>query len=104
MTTFHSPITIDSLMTRGVAKCRIEHGDLTDADTSQALTLSALATGRGESTVPANSRILYAWFNVLTAFSGGGNSAVVAKLGDAGSDNELITDVSVFTGGRDPAR
>jgi hypothetical protein len=99
MSTFRTPITIDSLVTRGVAVCQISHVDLTDADTSQVLTLSDLVGGLREKTVPANSRIVFSWFNVLIAFSGGGNSAVVAKLGDAGSDNELITNVSVFTGG-----
>lgn len=98
MTTFRSPITIDSLLTKGIAVCRITHADLTDEDTSQAITLSTLNTGNGESAVPANSRIMYAWINVITAFSGGGNTAVVAKLGDAGSSNELITDVDIFTG------
>ena len=99
MTTFRQPVTIDNLVKHGVAVCRLTHENLTDNDTSQTFTLSSLNTDTGESAVPANSRIMYSWINVITAFEGGGNSAVVIKLGDAGSDNELITNVSVMSTG-----
>lgn len=102
MPTLHrQPQTIDSLLTLGIAKCRITHVDLATAGTSEIETFNTLAaqgSRRGCSVVPANSRIMYAWINILTAFSGGAVSALVAKLGDAGSDNELITNVSLFTG------
>lgn len=103
MTTFRTPVTIDNLVKHGVAVCRLTHADLTDEDTSQTIVLSTLNTGTGESAVPANSRIMYAWANVLVAFAGGGNSAVVAKLGDAADDDELITDVSIMATGIKPA-
>lgn len=95
---FHHPLKIDKVLTVGVAKCRITHADLTDEDTSQALDFNALALGTGESPVPANSRIMYAWINIITPFSGGSASAVTATLGDAAAANELITAVSIFTG------
>lgn len=97
-TTYRTPITIDSLVTHGCAVCRITHEDLTDADTSQTLTLATLAVGRGESAIPANSRPMFAWVNVLVPFAGGGNTEVTIALGDAGDIDELISAVSVFTG------
>lgn len=97
-TEFNTPVKIDRLTTRGVAVCRITAADLTDADTSQAITLSALNNGWGESAVPANSRIMYAWINVIEGFEGGDATALTVTLGDAGAATELITAVSVFTG------
>lgn len=99
MNKLQQPLQINKLVTVGTAKCRITHADLTTAGTSQVLTFNTLADGRGDEPMPPKSRVMYAWFNVLEAFSGGSVSACVAKLGDAGSDNELITNVSVFTGG-----
>lgn len=98
MSTFRSPIIIDSLVKHGVAVCRITHADLTDADTSQTLTLSTLAVGLGESAIPANARPMFAWLNIIVPFSGGGNTEVTVALGDAGDIDELISAVSVFTG------
>ena len=102
MTTINrEPMSIDGAVQRGVAKYRITHADLTDADTSQTITLSDLAL-RGGSRVPAKARVESAWYNVITAFAGGGNTAVVAKLGDAADDDELITDVSIMATGIKP--
>jgi hypothetical protein len=95
---FNHPLVIDKVLTVGVAKCRITHEDLTDEDTSQALTFNTLAVGTGDSPVPATARIIYAWINIIEPFAGGSASAVTAILGDAGSSNELITAVSIFTG------
>ena len=97
-TTYRQPIIIDSLVKHGCAVCRITHADLTDADTSQTLTLSTLAVGLGESAIPANARPMFAWVNVLVPFAGGGNTEVTIALGDAGDIDELISAVSVFTG------
>lgn len=97
-TTFRTPLTIDSLVTHGCAVCRVTHEDLTDADTSQTLTLSTLAVGLGESAIPANARPMFAWLNIIVPFSGGGNTEVTVALGDAGDIDELISAVSVFTG------
>lgn len=103
MTTVHrEPITIDNALTYGCAAVVLEHGDLTDADTSQTLTWSTLATGLLQSPVPARAIILGAHANVITAFAGGGNTAVVLKLGDAGNDDELIEDVSIMATGIKP--
>jgi len=98
-TNFDSPIRVNKMVTHGVAVIQVGHADLTTAGTSQVLTLNAMAVGKGESPVPAKCRITNAWINVLTAFSGGTVSALVVKLGDAGADGELITNVSCFTGG-----
>ncbi len=73
MTTFRQPVTIDNLVKHGVAVCRLTHENLTDEDTSQTITVPTLNTGTGESAVPANSRIMYSWINVITAFAGGGH-------------------------------
>lgn len=93
------PHSIAGTLDHGVAIYRLAHGDLTDADTSQTITLSDLAIAPPERAIPVKSFVCNAWINVLTAFSGGGNTAVVIKLGDAADDDELITDVSIFTGG-----
>ena len=97
-TKFHQPVTVDSLVTQGTAKLKITHADLTAAATSQVITFNTLAEANGGQLMPAKSRVMYAWINLLTEFSGGAVSALVVKLGDAGSDTELITNVSVFTG------
>jgi len=97
-TNYNHPIKLSKLVTFGTAVCRIGHADLTTAGTSQVLTLSDLNTGKGESAIPANSKIVNCWINLLEVFAGGTVSACTVKLGDAGSDNELITNVSVFTG------
>jgi len=95
---FERTIQVGKLVTQGVAKCKITHADLTTAGTSQVLTFNTLAVGVGDELMPATSRVMYAWINIITPFSGGSVSALTVKLGDAGSDNELITNVSVFTG------
>ena len=75
----------------------LDHKDLTDADTSQALALE---------TLPDNKAILYkdAMVVVTEAFSGGGNSALVAKVGhtelnndNTADDNYFVVDSSLFT-------
>lgn len=88
----------DGVFEVGIAKCRVAHSDLTAAATSQVLTFNTLAKEYGGRQIPANSRVMYAWINVIDGFAGGSVSAIVAKLGDAGSDNELITNVSVLDG------
>jgi hypothetical protein len=98
-TNFDSTVRINKMVTHGTAVIQVTHEDLTAAATSQVLTLNAMAVGKGESPVPAKAKIVNAWINVITAFSGGAVSALLVKLGDAGSDNELITNVSCFTGG-----
>jgi hypothetical protein len=97
-TKLKTPLQIDAALTFGVAKIRVDAADLTDSDTSQALTLNAMAIGRGESPVPANARIMYAWVNVITGFEGGTLSALTVTLGDAGAATELLTATDVFTG------
>ena len=86
-TKFHQPVTVDSLVTQGTAKLKITHADLTAAATSQVITFNTLAAANGGQLMPAKSRVMYAWINLLTEFSGGAVSALVVKLGDAGSDN-----------------
>ena len=98
-TVFREPLTIDNALTYGCAAIKIEHGNLTAASTSQTLTWSTLATGVLQSAVPARVIILGAHANVITAFAGGGNTAVVLKLGYAGNDDELIEDVDIMATG-----
>lgn len=102
VTVFREPLTIDNALTFGCAALEITHADLTDADTSQTLTWSQLATGVLQSAVPARVIIIGAHANVITAFAGGGNTGVVLKLGDAGNDDELIEDVSIMATGIKP--
>ena len=94
----NQPIRIDSGITLGVARLRLTHADLTDADGSQSFTFNSLALGKGESVVPANARIMSCHLNLLEEFAGGSASAVTLSLGDAGSGTELINALSVFTG------
>lgn len=94
----NTPIRFDGIYEIGVAKCRISHTDLTDADTSQTFTFNTLAKEDGSRRFPANARPMYAWINVITGFSGGSVSAITAALGDAGDIDELITAVSVLDG------
>lgn len=100
MSTLHinQPIRIDSAVTIGVAKVRVTRADLTDADGSQTLVWNTLAVGQGESPVPANARIMYAWGVLREVFAGGTASAVTVSLGDVGSTTELFNALNVFTG------
>lgn len=96
---YKTPFQIDSAVTLGVAKCRVDVTDLAGEDAAAAaLNFNALATGFGESKVPPNSRIMYAWVKILTPFSGGGAASCAVKVGDAGNDDELVASASVFTG------
>lgn len=94
----NQPIRIDSGITHGVARLRITHADLTDEDGSQSFTFNSLALGKGESTVPANARIMSCHLNLLEEFSGGDATAVTLSLGDAGAGTELMNAINVFTG------
>jgi len=99
MAQFKQPIQYDSAVTLGVAKLRINPARLTAAATGQTLTFNALAFGQGESQLPANARITYAWINIITPFSGGDDvTALTLALGKAGATTELLTAVSIFTG------
>ena len=55
----------------------ISHGDLTDADTSQDITLF---------TIPAGARVVDVWAYVSTAFAGGSVSACTLAIGDTDKD------------------
>ena len=55
----------------------VSHADLTDADTSQDITLF---------TIPAGARVVDVWAYVGTAMSGGSVSAVTMAVGDSDPD------------------
>ena len=90
------PLNIDGVFELGLAKCQIDFDDLTDADLSQTFTFNDLAKRDGGRQMPANARVMYAWINVLSGFSGGSVSAITAQVGDAGDPDELIAAVSVL--------
>lgn len=96
MSTLHlnQPVRIDSAVTYGVAKVRVAVADLTEAAT----VWNTLAAAQGESPVPANARIMYAWGVLREVFAGGDATAVAVSLGDAGGTTELFNALNVFTG------
>lgn len=73
----------------------VSYSDYSDADTSESLDLNATFTSN---LFPSNVFLTVAWLEIITAFSGGTVSAATMILGDAGDDNGLITESSVFTG------
>jgi hypothetical protein len=88
----------------GVARVRVTHEDLTDTDTSQTFTWAALVAAHptGASSVPANAFLVQAGITRITDFAGGSISAITAKLGDSGNDDELLEAAStdIFTGAK----
>lgn len=68
-------------------KVTIDTSDLTDAATSQAV---SLGTDDAGNSFPANARVIGATCHVLTAFAGGSVSALTMQVGDAADPNELL--------------
>ena len=99
MTQFNDNVRIDKTTTYGTARVLVTHADLTAAATSQVLDWDDLvAAAFREGSVPTNARVMYAWGNLLTEFSGGSVSACTLSLGDGGAATELLNAVNVFTG------
>jgi hypothetical protein len=97
----HRPIEIQGIE-YGVARCKVTHAELTDADTSQAITWAAAVASHptGSFSPPANARIMGAWVTRITDGSGGTVDALTVNLGDAGNDDELLAAVDLFTGSK----
>lgn len=94
-----SPVKIQGV-TRGVVYCYLDHSDLSAAATTENITWAALVAAHpdGASNPPANARIVYAHAKLVEVFSGADVTAVVVSLGDAGSFNEQLNAINVFTG------
>jgi len=76
---------------------RVKYSDYSDSDTSEALDLNATFTGN---LFPKNVTITGAWVQRVTDFAGGSVSAATIILGDAADDNQLLTQLDVFTGAK----
>jgi hypothetical protein len=100
MATTHETAITHQNKTKGYARVRLNHADLTTAGLSQTLTWAALVAAHpeGASSVPPNSRVTDCWVNLGTAFSGGTVASAVIDIGDAGSADELVSAISIFTG------
>lgn len=68
---------------------QVDVGDLTASALSQAVALTNF---------PANALVAGSCVEVDTPFSGGGATSASAKVGDAGDDDELMGETSIFTG------
>jgi hypothetical protein len=66
----------------------VTHADLTDADTSQAISMTGF---------PTNAIPLYGSIDIQTAFSGGSVSEVTVALGDSDPDG-IVDEITCFTG------
>jgi hypothetical protein len=94
---FHQDI-VHQNKTRGFARCKINHGDLTAAALTESKTWAALVAANGGSSPPANARIVDCWINLRTAFSGGTVDSCVIDVGDAADPDELLSAIDIFTG------
>lgn len=97
----HRPIEIQG-KEHGIARCKVTHAELTDADTSQVITWADAVTSHptGAFSPPANARIVDAWIVRITDGAGGSVSALTVSLGDAGNDDELLATADIFTGAK----
>jgi hypothetical protein len=88
-------------VTYGTAVVRLSHTDLTAAALTETVTLDALRVAHPDGqagVVPANARIMYAYVNLITPFSGGTVATCVVDVGDTAIPSELIAAHNVFTG------
>jgi hypothetical protein len=97
----HRPIEIQGIE-YGVARCKVTHADLTDADTSQVITWAnaVIAHPTGAFSPPAKARIMNAYLIPVTDGAGGSVAALTVSLGDAGNDDELLAAADIFTGAK----
>jgi hypothetical protein len=87
--------------TYGTAVVRLSHTDLSAAALFETVTLDALRVAHPDGqagVVPANARIMYAYVNLITPFSGPAVVSCVLDVGDTADPNELIAAHNVFTG------
>jgi len=68
----------------------VDVADLTTAGVTQVLDLNTLLA------FPANALIIGSTLELDEAFTGGGATTCVAKLGDVGDDDELFAGVDIF--------
>jgi hypothetical protein len=85
-------------VTYGTAVCRLKHDDLTAAAVTETVTWAALVTANGGSNPPANARIMHCHFDLIEVFAGGSVATCVVDVGDAGTADELISAINIFTG------
>jgi hypothetical protein len=97
----HRPIEIQGVE-YGVARCKVTHADLTDADTSQTITWAAAVAlhPTGAFSPPANAMIMQAFLIPITDGAGGTVAALTVDLGDAGNLDELLALADIFTGAK----
>lgn len=75
---------------------RITHADLTDADTSQTITLRSYLDSTDP--LPEGIRAGEYMIDIVEDFAGGTVNAITLILGRSGDDNAYLTSTSLFTG------
>lgn len=75
---------------------RIGHADLTDADTSQTITLRSYLDATDP--LPEDIRAGEYFIDLVEDFAGGGNTAATLIIGRSGDDNAYLTSTDIFTG------
>ncbi len=84
-----SSVLADAGMTVSKRTVTVGHADLTDADTSQTISVGAV--------LPANARIVGVDFRALTVFSGGTVSALACDIGTSGDVDALVDGADLVT-------
>lgn len=75
---------------------RITHADLTDADTSQTITLRSYLDSTDP--LPEGIRAGEYYIDIVEDFAGGTVNAITLIIGRSGDDNAYLTSTSLFTG------
>lgn len=78
-----------------IHKYTITTADMTDSDTSQTVDLS---TDDDANSFPASAIVLAGGAALVTPVSGGTISECLIRMGDAGAAEELLADITCFTG------
>jgi hypothetical protein len=88
--------------TRGTARVRLTHVDLTAAALAQTFTFADLLKRAGDrgQPMPAWARVRDAVLVRAVDFAGGGAASATIDVGDAADPDELIAAASIFTGAK----